>query len=583
MKHYLLTWYGITDLRAALGLEATDGPIFSALKAGEFTDVVILAYTNPDKDPHAFENALRVKWEKWRTADLETRLKFPRDKAQQFVDVVSNTATGHALFVDWLKAELTAADIACSIQIVPQLLKSLNDARGIHNAAAAALKRALTDVSEKTLTTFISPGTPVMAYTWALIARVNPQHNIAVIASSDPRKPPETIRLPQDLLIPVITAPAAEKPSEFDLIIHLLGRERMPVYFGMIQFQAGEHVFVTTQEYKDAATALSRLLPPDCQTKTIIIQDPFKPADTRRAVEKLTNKLPPTAKTAVNLTGGTKLMFSGALAACWESGLEPFYFEINHHNIIFLRDGATVPFLGAKSVTGFLSVNGFDVVTPGRWEDKPSRAARLDLTGKLWKARKALGGLYQLPEFRKYKVPWWAKRNPPFEYRWGKSQAYFSSKGKCTLNLNGEEVSVPDCDDFGQYLGGGWLEEYVFSLLCPLAEKGLIHDLRLGIEVDYAGRHRHPNDAPIGEFDGAFTDGKRLWLVECKAGAVKQEHIQKLENNLKTYGGISARGLLVSSFPIIPAVVRRICSSTSIRAIQPQELSFDILEKIICS
>jgi hypothetical protein len=31
MKHYLLTWYGITDLRAALGFEKSDGPILSAL------------------------------------------------------------------------------------------------------------------------------------------------------------------------------------------------------------------------------------------------------------------------------------------------------------------------------------------------------------------------------------------------------------------------------------------------------------------------------------------------------------------------------------------------------------------------
>lgn len=261
MKHYLLTWYGITDLRASLGLEATDGPILSALKTGKFTDVVILGYTNAGKDQNTFTNDLRLKWEKWRTADLETRLKFPRDKAQQFVDAVSNTATGHTLFMDWLGAELTASGITCSIQIIPQELKHLNDAHGIYNAAASALKLALDDVSEKTLASFVSPGTPVMAYTWALIARANPQHNIAVIASSDPRKPPETILLPKDLLMPVVAAPQI-KPSQFDVIIHLLGRERMPIYFGMIQFQAREHIFITTQEYNTAATVLSQLLPP---------------------------------------------------------------------------------------------------------------------------------------------------------------------------------------------------------------------------------------------------------------------------------------------------------------------------------
>jgi hypothetical protein len=59
MKHYLLTWYGMTDLRAALGLEDTEGPVLSALKTGNYSNVVILAYTNPDKEQHGFNGALR--------------------------------------------------------------------------------------------------------------------------------------------------------------------------------------------------------------------------------------------------------------------------------------------------------------------------------------------------------------------------------------------------------------------------------------------------------------------------------------------------------------------------------------------
>ena len=140
---------------------------------------------------------------------------------------------------------------------------------------------------------------------------------------------------------------------------------------------------------------------------------------------------------------------------------------------------------------------------------------------------------------------------------------------------------MPPCDDLGQYLGGGWLEEYVFSLLSPLEGKGLIHDLRIGIELDNMERNRAKHDAPIGEFDCSFTDGKRLWIIECKAGQVKQEHIQKLENNLKTYGGIAARGIIVSSFPITPALSKRISSSTSIIAVHPGKLSTATLSDII--
>ena len=149
--------------------------------------------------------------------------------------------------------------------------------------------------------------------------------------------------------------------------------------------------------------------------------------------------------------------------------------------------------------------------------------------------------------------------------------------------MNGRTIPIPRCNDYGQYLGGGWLEEYVFTLLRAAEAKDLIHDLRIGIEVGYGGRAHSSREAPSGEFDCAFTDGKRLWLVECKAGNVKQEHIQKLENNLKTYGGIAARGILVSSFPIVPTLVRRIRSSTAICDVQAGDVRADVIERLIAS
>lgn len=581
MKHYLLTWYGVTDLRAALGLEPTDGPILSALKTKKYTDVVVLAYTNPVKSPYGITDELRAQWEQWRTRDVETRCQFPREQSQQFVDALSNTELGHKLFAEWLRRELSANGVAIDIQVVAKELRHLNDAQGIFDAASASVSHALADTSEKTITTYVSPGTPVMAYTWALIAIAHPQHKIFVISSSDPRLPPETIALPKDLLMPVITAPQTVKPAEYDVIIHLLGRERIPIYFGMLQFKASMHVFLTTHDYHHAGQILSRCLPTTCQSKTITIKDPFKPAETRRAIERQVSKLPAASSVAINLTGGTKLMFAGALAACWERGIEPFYFEINHHNIIFIRDGVTVPFIGARSVTDFFSVNGFDVITPGYWEDSPARAARMSVTERIWGGRRTLGTLYQSADFRRYRVPWGRTRNPTFDWKWGNSRASFNANSEALLILDGKAMSVPECGDFGQYLGGGWLEEYVWMLLRGLEVEGVIYDLRIGMEVGYMSKGHHPKDMPNGEFDCAFTDGTRLWLVECKAGNVKQEHIQKLENNLRTYGGIAAKGILVSSFTIVPPLMKRVRSSTSMHAVQAGEVTTDALRRII--
>jgi hypothetical protein len=585
MKHYLLTWYGITDLKASLGLEETDGPILGALKTGDYTDIVILAYTNADKDLNSFIGDIRIEWEKWRTEPLEKRLAFPRSKIQQMVDAVSNTGTGHTIFTEWLKSELAVTGITVNIKIIPKELKHLNDANGIYKAAASALKLALDDAGEKTLTSFVSPGTPVMAYTWALIARTNPQLDIGVISSSDPRKPPEKIDLPKELLHPILTSPQTAKPSVYDVIIHLLGDQRMPIYFGMLQFQAKKHIFITTQEYAHAAEALGKLLPSGCGYSVVFINNPFKPADTRKAIEQQASSFSKETKIAVNLTGGTKLMFAGALSACWQHGIEPFYFEINNHDIIYLRDGSTVPFTGIKSVTDFFAVNGFSVITQGKWENKPYREARLNVTQKLWEYRETLRALYRSQDFQKYiyNIQWGHKPNPPFDWTWGNSHAAFNTKIAATLVLDGETIPIPDCDDFGEYISGGWFEEYVFYLLRNLEQKKIIHDLRIGMEVTYVAPFKVGRSVPVGEFDCVFTDGKKLWLIECKAGGIKQEHIQKLENNLKTYGGIAARGLLVSAFPVSDAHMKRINSSRSIYAVQAGGLQSDAILKIITS
>jgi len=70
------------------------------------------------------------------------------------------------------------------------------------------------------------------------------------------------------------------------------------------------------------------------------------------------------------------------------------------------------------------------------------------------------------------------------------------------------------------------------------------------------------------ELDITFTDGKRLYVIECKAGYVTSEHIMKLQNIIRYFGGIEGRGVLVSCFPPSNAVVRKkIADSKNLQAI----------------
>lgn len=565
MKNYLLSWYGITDLRAALGLESSDGPLLSALKTNEYTDVVLLAYTDASKVP----------------------VPTSGDPVSDF-NAMKNTPLAHQTFVQWLDHSLAEIGADVRIHVLPQELSHLNDATGIHAGATAAVRFGLADSVSPRLTAYVSPGTPVMAYTWALIARSNPQLGIRVISSSESGLPPETIDLPRSLLDTAIAAPegnGVDTPA-YDLVIHLLGEQVMPIFFALRQFPGGRHVVLTTQDYVEEVERLANVA--ELDNDPVLIKNPFKPAGTRKAIASLIADLPAESRIAVNMTGGTKLMFAGALSACWELGLDPFYFEIRHHNVIFLRDGSQAPFVGISSVDDFLRAGNHRVVTHGRWpaEENAHRNVRQSAVSDMWERRDSLRSLYQNKAFLEFSrnynrhQPPYKRDTLPFAFTWSSGEASKTDQGDTKLVLKGTPISMPK-KDFFVTLSGGWLEEYVYSLLRPLQDEGLIRDVRVGMEVGFQQVVAAKHEMPAQEFDCAFTDGKRLWIVECKAGVVRQDAIQKLENNLRQYGGVAARGLFVSGLPLNDANESRIDSIPSITAVHPDHLSTDMLRLII--
>ncbi|MEI2785001.1 MAG: hypothetical protein V9E82_04760 [Candidatus Nanopelagicales bacterium] len=183
----------------------------------------------------------------------------------------------------------------------------------------------------------------------------------------------------------------------------------------------------------------------------MIIPDPFKPADTRKAITKQVNKLAADAHVAVNMTGGTKLMFAGALSACWERGLDPFYFEIRNHNVIFLRDGTQIPFAGISDVEDFLKAAGFTTVCDGRWPDQPEaiKNRRESATHELWSRRDALRGLYKGKGFLAFSDRWnrhYPKRERdslPFSLSWSDGEVSVEKDGTPNLVLKDAQIEVP--------------------------------------------------------------------------------------------------------------------------------------------
>ena len=82
------------------------------------------------------------------------------------------------------------------INVQECFLRELNDTEGIYLAAVNALQETSL---EDEVTFFLSPGTPVMAFSWALALLSAPNRNITLLASPDFRKGIQTINLPESI------------------------------------------------------------------------------------------------------------------------------------------------------------------------------------------------------------------------------------------------------------------------------------------------------------------------------------------------------------------------------------------------
>ena len=90
-----------------------------------------------------------------------------------------------------------------------------------------------------------------------------------------------------------------------------------------------------------------------------------------------------------------------------------------------------------------------------------------------------------------------------------------------------------------KFLAGGWFEHYVGNLIRRRSASP--QAVRIGLEISKSGDYE-----TLQEFDVVYTDGFQLVILECKAGQIKQDHIQKLMNLRDFFGGSLGRCALVT-------------------------------------
>ncbi|MGL2892656.1 Card1-like endonuclease domain-containing protein [Helicobacter pylori] len=121
------------------------------------------------------------------------------------------------------------------------------------------------------------------------------------------------------------------------------------------------------------------------------------------------------------------------------------------------------------------------------------------------------------------------------------------------VNIDGKEMKLKyseNEDDFRKYIIGGWFEEYVYFELLDLLDKQVIYDLRLNMRLSVESMtDTQRNERPIyAELDMAFSDGKNLYIIECKSGGLKDKGVlANLSTNAQIFGGANAKCILISS------------------------------------
>lgn len=579
MKKYLMTWYGMTDLRASLGLEQRTGPVLGALVAEDYTDVVILGFTNPDKSEKDVE-ALQKNFVSTDNSDPAT--------AGKFLDLFSNTEEAHTHFIQWLQKQLLDAGKNVAVRFHPVSLKHLNDTEGIYDAATECLSAVSMAEGEKLVTLYLSPGTPVMAFVWAFAALRHPNLKTCFIASSQPEKCPERIVLPNEWMEWHGRQGRTTKTDsdQYDVIFHLFGEQRMPNLLGVIQFSSRKHIFLNSEQFP---SSVMKQFIGEAEYGEIAM-DPYDPENVRSAILEQIAKMPANIRIGFNLTGGTKLMYAGALAACRKVNATPFYFNSRNNKVVYLNDFRKVDTKLIRSVETFIKLNGNNlfISKSGYWDDIPGIQSpdRKSLTNELWHARSKISRLYK--DLSRYNTSF-----QPFELHNGDIYAKLSIDRNAKISVGTKHYEFNEWPDFAKYLSGGWFEEYTFMKLQPFVAAGLIEDIRIGLEVSFKENSTDNRSLSLSaqlsnllgdtyqELDIAFTDGRRLYIIECKAGDVNSEHIMKLQNIVRYFGGIEGRAVLASCFPPKNKVVRKkIDDSQNLQSVSGNNL-FKQLEEMI--
>ncbi len=350
---------------------------------------------------------------------------------------------------------------------------------------------------------------------------------------------------------------------DFDAIFYSFGEQLMPIFLGMRQFSAQKHVFITSSSKNNKA--LKRFFEERKKTNEnfqintdrihSIEVNVFEPKNIYENILEYTKKHGLKDKRlCFNLIGGTKMMFLAGLKAseCFQAPY--FYIEEKAQQLLFFKNPSdiepfVIPAIPIKDVETFFSLHvpNRRIKQNGIIDEKSLEKIqeRKNLSSLLYEHRARIIPLYQ-------RINENHAKDKTINICENNLKLFYKDHQVC-VNIDGKEIKLrysEDEDDFRKYIIGGWFEEYIYFELLDLLDKQVIYDLRLNMILGVGNTNATQGDKhPIyAELDIAFSDGKNLYVVECKSGKLKEKGVlTALSTNTQIFGGANAKCILISS------------------------------------
>jgi len=255
----------------------------------------------------------------------------------------------------------------------------------------------------------------------------------------------------------------------------------------------------------------------------------------------------------LNATGGTKVAAFGAFAAFRERGFPIVYFDPEKWRITWLDGSGTPPVAAAAelSVREYLAAHGLNVIEDAGSDEAVTK--RLALTAWLAKELPQSGFIRVLnklaTEAQQTGIYPAHKIIKPFDPSFTPFLKKLESEKLISWDSRSRTLTFPDAAA-ARYLGGFWLEEYVFDVVSSLD----VHDVRRNVRVAWDGSGTKP---VTNEFDVVFTDKCRLYMISCKTSKLGSEShykdknpVYELDSLKDAAAGLFGQGILVSATPL---------------------------------